>query len=41
MLKLGKASATTTVTSGAGSTSRARKAAELPASLPPMTTRRT
>src|SRR5215211_646361 len=39
MEKLGEASATSTVTSMAGSSSRARSAAEMPASLPPMTSR--
>src|SRR5450755_4439518 len=37
--KFGYASATTTVTSTLGSSSRARSAALMPASLPPMTTR--
>src|SRR3546814_10893381 len=36
MEKFGYASATTTVTSTEGSSSRARRAAEIPASLPPM-----
>src|SRR5215469_18032920 len=39
MEKFGKASATTTVTSAPGSSSRARKAALMPASLPPIMTR--
>src|SRR5215468_9623197 len=39
MEKFGKASATTTVTSAPGSSSRARKAALIPASLPPIMTR--
>src|ERR1700733_10807422 len=38
MEKFGYASATTTVTSAPGSTSRARSAALMPASLPPMAT---
>ena len=38
MEKFGYASATTTVTSAPGSTSRARSAALIPASLPPMAT---
>ena len=38
--KFGYASATTTVTSAVGSSSRTRSAAEIPASLPPMTTSR-
>ena len=37
--KLGKASATNTVTSQPGSSCRARRAAVMPASLPPTTTR--
>src|SRR5215470_3517645 len=39
MEKFGKASATTTVTSADGSSSRARSAALIPASLPPIMTR--
>src|SRR5215831_19590345 len=39
MEKFGKASATTTVTSAPGSSSRARSAALIPASLPPIITR--
>src|SRR5215211_7066958 len=40
MEKLGKASATTTVASTDGSSSRARRAAAIPASLPPITSSR-
>src|SRR4029453_9420368 len=40
MEKLGKASATTTVASTEGSSSRARRPAAMPASLPPITSSR-
>jgi hypothetical protein len=39
MLKFGYRSATSSVTSVVGSSSLARSAASIPASLPPMTTR--
>ena len=39
MEKFGEASSRTTVTSAAGSSSRARRAALIPASLPPIMTK--